>query len=131
MAFTAYADATRTYGEAQTVIFNRIQSSFGDAYEPVSSMFTCPVTGVYVIYLTVTSSVGNEFQALIYHEVSYSMAVWPDNDVDTRNTGSSTVVRDCDAGQRIWIRSQINGEMYGHPYGNRLSSFSVFLLYAY
>ena len=130
MAFTAYADATRTYGEAQTVIFNRIQSSFGDAYEPVSSMFTCPVTGVYVIYLTVTSNVGSQFRAFIYHE-GYTMAVWPDNDVDTRNTGSTSVILDCEAEQRIWIRAQINGDMYGNPNDARISSFSGFLLHAY
>ena len=133
MSFTAYADASRYYGEHQPVLFNRVLSQFGNAYNPVSSTFTCPVTGVYVISVTVTSIIGDRMRCQIMWESSVYLSAYGDNDGSTYNSASATQIIECAAGERIWIRS--NGSsgntMYGDGSAFRLSSFCGFLLHAY
>ena len=125
-------DAHRNYGEHETILFNEVLSNFGGGYDPVSSMFTCPVSGVYVISLTVASSIGEKrLQAQIYKEATLHTTALADDHADAVTTGSMTSVLSCEAGERIWVRSQnTDSQMNGSGGCCRRSSVSGFLLHA-
>ena len=132
VAFTAYANATRDYDDHQPVVFNYVLSQFGDAYNPVSSTFTCPVAGVYVISVTVTTATNKEMRCQIMLESSLRLSAFGGNDESSFNSASTTEVVECGAGERIWTRSYSTGNtMYGQGNVARRSSFSGFLLHAY
>ena len=132
IAFTAGASTTRNYSAEQTVLFDDVLSNFGGGYDPVSSMFTCPVSGVYVISLTVTSFAGDKrIQGEIFKEASRHTAALADDHTNAVTSGSATAVLSCEAGERIWVRSyNANSEMHGSNDCCRKSSMSCFLLYA-
>ena len=132
MAFTAYPNASRDYDDHQPVVFNYVLSQFGDAYNPVSSTFTCPVAGVYVISVTVTTTTNNIMRCQLMWESSIRLSVFASLDESSSHSGSVTEVVECEAGERIWVRSYSTGNrMYGNGSAARRSSFSGFLLHAY
>ena len=107
-------------------------SNFGGGYDPVSSMFTCPVSGVYVISLTVMSPPGTNFiQGQVMKETEIYTSTLADDHSDAYTSSSTTSVLRCEAGERIWVRSDNeNSVMYGSGAQHRLSTVSGFLLYA-
>ena len=90
------------------------------------------MAGVYVISVTVTAVTNYVMRCQIMLESSIRLSAFGDNDESSYNSGSATEVVECDAGERIWARSDGTGNrMYGQGYSNRWSSFSGFLLHAY
>ena len=133
VGFTAYASTSRTYGSYDPVIFDGVLSNFGDAYDGISSTFTCPVTGVYVISLTLTSATGDYAQAQITKESSSMLAAYADNDEASFNVAAVTSVFECSAGERVWVRTNASGSqrLYGSTGVFQRTGFSGFLLNAY
>ena len=93
-------------------------------------MFTCPVSGVYVISVTVTSDVGSIARGRIVKESTTSLGAFADNDGSVRNVASVTSVLECSHGERVWVRSEFSGvDVINGDY--QRTGFSGFLLYAY
>ena len=132
MAFSAYPDETRDYGDHEHIIFNDVLSQFGDAYNPVSSTFTCPVAGVYVISVTATTTPYYVIRCQIMWESSIRLNALGDSvDANVYDSGSVTAIVECDAGERIWARSDLTDNRLTSGGSYRWSSFSGFLLHAY
>ena len=45
IGFTAYATADIIFDPPETVIFDGVVSNYGGAYDSMTGVFTCPVTG--------------------------------------------------------------------------------------
>ena len=133
VGFTAYSSTSRAYGGHDPVIFDGVLANFGGAYDSISSTFTCPVTGVYVISLTLTSTVGEQAQAQITKESSRMLAALADNDEASLNVAAVTSVFECGAGERVWVRTDANSPqgVYGSTGDGLRTGFSGFLLNAY
>ena len=133
MAFTAYPNASRDYDDHQPVVFNYVLSQFGDAYNPVSSTFTCPVAGVYVISVTATTTPYYVIRCQIMWESSIRLNALGDSaEANVWDSGAVTQIIECNAGERIWARSDLTGNRLSSAESSaRWSSFSGFLLHAY
>ena len=51
-AFTAWKNAYESYTEGDVIRFENVLSNIGNAYNPITSRFTCPVTGYYFVNLS-------------------------------------------------------------------------------
>lgn len=78
-------NGTFGYTNRQTVIFDSVITNMGDAYDPYTGIFSCQVTGVYVMMISLTSrantdarlaltSVGaeprNEYARCLFHQTN-------------------------------------------------------------
>ena len=92
-------------------------------------MFTCPVSGIYVITVSVTSVIGYNVDVQIMRENVIDVAAFADNDESVQTAATTTSVMSCDAGERIWIRTDSStSRIHGHGSTNRHTSIAGFLL---
>ena len=136
IGFTTYAAQTRVYDNYRPIIFDGVLFNSGASYDPISSMFTCPVTGVYVISLAVFAETPTyHVRVNIRIEEGANLAAYADNEDFTASTASVTAVIECDAGQRVWVATESGSNshnLFGTDHPNQLrTSFSGFLLHAY
>ena len=129
VGFTAAANTTRQYLTYQPLLFQDVRTNIGGAYDDSSSVFTCPVTGVYVISVSVTSSINQTITGRIRIEKQTYVLASGDIDPVSQNSGSAMVVEYCIQGENIWIESGTNEFHETHGNSPSRSSFSAFLLY--
>lgn len=132
IGFTAYVETKRTYNIFEPVIFETTLSNIGNAYDSHSSIFTCPVTGVYVITVSVTGRPGTVSDVNIMQDNQWLVSAYADSAADHISAATMTAVVECTSGQRIWVESAQLSTTYGdHVAYWRSTAFSGFLLNAY
>ena len=47
--FTAWKNENQAYEIGDVITFENLISDYGSAYDPVTSYFTCPITGPYLV----------------------------------------------------------------------------------
>ena len=130
IGFSAYATADVDYASSGAiVIFDDVVSNFGGYYDNASSIFWCPVNGVYLVFVnimgTATATANVE---IMVDDVPVGRAR-ADMDAANQNKGSGFVLVDCSVGQNVWIMNNYNSQVVFA--GTRQSTFSVYLLHAY
>lgn len=127
VAFTAIkTGGTQEINAGDVATFETTVTNLGYHYNPITSLFTCPVTGLYFITASPLSD-----NCLI----RTSIVLEGSGLVNTRAQSSgydqsgNSVFVECEGGQRIWVEGMHDGEcMYG---GTSYSSFSGMLLIRY
>lgn len=130
VGFTAYVSAGRRYSTNEPVIFDTILFNIGDAFDPISSIFTCPVTGVYVVTVSVASYSSGYAQVIIVKEGQKQTGVFADDVSGQISAASTSAVTACIAGERVWVESTAGATSIRANVDVRDTSFSVFLLNA-
>ena len=133
VAFSAYDTVSRYYDQYEAVVFDGNFTNFGGGYDPVSSMFTCPVSGVYVVSVTFTTYDERYAYGSITHEGMVLHGAYADDGARTRSSAATVSVFECTAGDRVWVRTGASTSHRTHggaDYLDNTSGFSGFLLYA-
>ena len=130
IGFSAYATAEKDYPVAGAIVmFDGVISNFGGYYNNASSIFWCPVDGVYFVFVNVMGNTSaNANVDIMVDDVPVGRAR-ADMDVANQNKGSGFVLVDCSVGQNIWIKNNYDNQALFA--GSRQSTFSGYLLHAY
>ena len=130
VAFTARATDTRDYQIGDIVLFDSAITNVGHFYITNTSSFICPFDGVYSFSASYYSGQDHNLYADIMLDNEQILRGYAPFDVDRYTHGSSMVVTECNAGQRVWTRCWGNDDrMFASD--TIQSHFSGFALYRY
>lgn len=129
VAFTATmpVDGTTNRGDLLPLVYKIVVTNIGDAYDPVTGVFTAPISGVYYFsfhsfYWGGTGSTGG---SLYFNEKK--IVSWHGKDLLYTVSGSNSAVLELKPGDTVyvglWPKSKISDN------SNHYSSFSGYLLY--
>ena len=103
MAFTAGVTSSSTTWNSGTLIFNSVILNVGNGYNPSTGVFTSPVAGTYVFYVT---AIEYSTQYLLVDIVlnSVSKVRLEGNNSATFQTGTNMVVLNLQKGDSVLVR---------------------------
>ena len=114
------------------IIFDKITTNQGGAYDGRSGTFTAPVNGVYVFSLTIgllgysSYTYQGTFQLMVNGDVQLSLYLDTHSQSGSVSSASGTAVLTLDYGDTVLVVSkETNNYIVGHP---EYSYFSGFLL---
>ena len=127
IGFSAYPGQSRTYPGAsfEPAIFDVNITNPVSSYDPISSSFTCPITGLYTFSLTIFN------QLDLYASIKVNIddleigSVYADEGQGQQQSGV-TVVVECGAGQRVWLETCCSQQSSLSSF--KYNSFSGFLI---
>ena len=103
VAFTAGVTSSSTTWNSGTLIFNSVILNVGNGYNPSTGVFTSPVAGTYVFYVSAVEYNKQELRVdIVLNSVSkvrtmgYSDAAF--------QTGTNMVVLNLQKGDSVWVR---------------------------
>ena len=134
VGFSVYAEDEYQYPNSGEIIrFPLLMTNNGGHYDPINSMFTCPLNGTYYFTFSLyTSHLSDGERTAAYIEKDgekFSEAYCGKDGPDNLYTQCSTsAVIHCHLGQRVFVKNRYSGtKLYG--VANR-SNFSGFLIHA-
>ena len=103
IAFSARPFNVRSYDceNMEPGIFDDILTDTTENYNRLSSSYTCPVKGSYMFTLTLNNFVDTFVRGNIMVDDFTTASV---NCGDDRNQASNSVIWNCRAGERVWVR---------------------------
>lgn len=127
VGFTAYITSDVTTSASQPVIFDSVYLNIGSGYNPVSGLFTCPVSGIYAFSVSMLVVYQRQFISLqlvqvigFNEEISYTRAHGDNYDW---NSGSLFAIIECEYENVVYVRANARGVLV-YDY----TSFSGYLL---
>ncbi|XP_022293098.2 uncharacterized protein LOC111103844 [Crassostrea virginica] len=103
VAFTAGVTATSTTWNSGTLIFNSVILNVGNGYNPSTGVFTSPMTGTFVFYVTaVEYSKQDLYVDIVLNSVSKVRTIGESN--AGYQTGTNMVVLNLQKGDSVWVR---------------------------
>ncbi|KAH3730427.1 complement C1q tumor necrosis factor-related protein 3-like [Dreissena polymorpha] len=127
-AFTACVQGFDTnFGNHQTIIFEKVITNVGNAYNPNNGEFTAPISGVYAFHVSLMVF----YQSETYFQIVKDGQLIDDMYVDGHSTNELTTggefwVLQLNAGSQVWIRTGRAGD---RMHGNCHTMFSGFFLF--
>ena len=129
VAFTAFANETRSYASNSLVIFDGIVSNVGNHYSTDTSIFTCPYNGLFLFSLSFNAYDKDDMEAEIMLENEGLVMVLANSNGFSQASG--IVLTECNVGDIIWVRCVRGGDsMYGNQ-TYRWSHISGTIIQAY
>ena len=113
VGFSALISGTseEQYPGGSILPFNNVLTNIGDAYNPETRLFTCPVDGLYMfsVNVQVSSDVNGQIAAdIISSRVGQLAQVWAINYSTEDYAAASTVVSaECFSGERIFVQAVV------------------------
>ena len=131
IAFSTYATEERQYNctnSTEPAVFRGIQADTTDSFDTLAFSFTCPVSGYYLLTLTVRNLVNTHALMRIYIESQQRAGVscmdgTGEHDIQQ---ASNTVIAECEAGERVWLRSKCENDSGAD--NERFLAFAGFLI---
>uniref|UniRef100_UPI0037E77645 complement C1q-like protein 4 n=1 Tax=Semicossyphus pulcher TaxID=241346 RepID=UPI0037E77645 len=109
-----------------TLIFRRVITNIGKAYNRATGIFTAPVSGVY--YFTIFFHAGGEHEAkLLLFKNSELMVMTHDHksDTETADNGGNAVFMELQRGDHVYVRLPANSIIWGYDHHTTFSGFLV------
>ena len=130
VAFTASASMNRYYEQYDIVLFDSVITNTGNHYNAETSAFVCPYDGVFSFSASFYSGYNDEFYLDIMRDDEQIIRGNADYFASKYINAMSTVVIECNAGQRVWARcGHSYGDMYSDSY--KQSHFTGFALHRF
>lgn len=103
VAFTTSVTSSTSTWNSGTLIFDEIITNVGNGYNPSTGVFTSPISGTYVFYVTAVDY-GAKFLAIdiVLNSVSKARAYCSHS--TTYQTGTNMVVLELQKGDSVWVR---------------------------
>ncbi|XP_029516629.1 collagen alpha-2(VIII) chain-like isoform X2 [Oncorhynchus nerka] len=117
------------FNSITTLVYRRVITNIGKAYNPNTGVFTAPVRGLYYIRFTAMGLKGPQsVDAHIYHNDKSVMFNHQNNDNGRNRFLSNALTLELEAGDVVYMRLPVNQELYDEKSSN-YSTFSGFLLF--
>ena len=125
VAFTAGVTSSSTTWNSGTLIFNSVILNVGTGYNPSTGIFTSPVAGMYVFYVTAVEFNKQDLRVdIVLNSVSKVRTIGFSD--ANHQTGTNMVVLNLQKGDSVWVRHQ-----YGKGYWTQsvpATTFTGFLI---
>ncbi|XP_008295308.1 complement C1q tumor necrosis factor-related protein 3-like [Stegastes partitus] len=107
-----------------TMLFKKVTTNIGNAYDKDTGIFTAPVKGLY--YLRFTGCVGNSgtLNAALFKNGINMFAIY--NTLGTHSSGSNGMTLELEKGDQVWIILWPSSSVFDQ---SRLTTFSGFLVF--
>ena len=125
VAFTAGVTSDNATWSSGTLIFNVAISNNGNGYNPRTGVFTSPMAGTYVFYVTVVEYLKQHLMVDIVQNSVSKVRLLGANDA-AYQTGTNMVVLNLQKGDRVWVR-HVSGTGYD-THDVTLTTFTGFLI---
>nr|XP_022293098.1 uncharacterized protein LOC111103844 [Crassostrea virginica] len=110
VAFTAGVTSYSTTWNSGTLVFNSVILNVGTGYNPSTGIFTSPVAGTYVFYVTAVEFNTQYLRVdIVLNSVSKVRALGESN--AAYQTGTNMVVLNLQKGDSVWVR-YVSGKGY-------------------
>uniref|UniRef100_A0A4W5LC50 Cerebellin 17 n=1 Tax=Hucho hucho TaxID=62062 RepID=A0A4W5LC50_9TELE len=117
------------FNSITTLVYRRVITNIGKAYNPNTGVFTAPVRGLYYIRFTAMGLKGPQsIGPYIYHNDKSVMFNHQNNDNGHNRFLSNALTLELEAGDVVYMRLPVNQELYDEKSSN-YSTFSGFLLF--
>lgn len=123
IALTASAASVISYSQDQVVKFTSLKEN-NDDYDPGTGRFTCPITGVYYVTVSLRRHNSQPLYVDVYQSDNRIIRVYDNATTNPGNTVSNAALVSCSQGEYIEMRGFGSGEVYGEE-TIAYSSFSV------
>ena len=100
VAFTAYSSNATYSTEGEVIQFQEVLTNIGDAFDVTTGMFTCPISGYYMFYLSMTSSADAPFEADLYRGDTYLITI--ESDELEENQSANMATTECVQGEQTY-----------------------------
>ncbi|XP_062591336.1 multimerin-2-like [Saccostrea cucullata] len=129
VAFTAGVTTTSTVWNSGTLVFNKVINNVGGGYNPNTGIFTAPLNGDYVFYVSI-QSYSNDYSIYIDIVLNGSSKVramaYKLNSNDGYETGTNMVTLRLQQGDTVWVK-HYSGTGYYTLSDAPITTFSGFL----
>ncbi|XP_078316918.1 uncharacterized protein LOC111103853 [Crassostrea virginica] len=125
VAFTAGVTSDSTTWNSGTLIFNSVILNVGNGYNPSTGIFTSPVAGTYVFYVTAVEYIKQYLMVDIVLNSVSKVRTMGHNDA-AYQTGTNMVVLNLQKGDSVWVR-HYSGKGY-YTYSVPVTTFTGFLV---
>lgn len=123
--FASLTQHLGSLGENQSIPFDRVLTNIGNAYHSTSGIFIAPVTGIYVLSLTMLSFGDAQASYRLLMNGSVVVPIYHQPATGGYDSASATVVLQLAQGDDVRVANNI---VNNHVHGNNLSFFAGFLL---
>ncbi|XP_069125691.1 complement C1q-like protein 3 [Argopecten irradians] len=131
VAFYSYVKQHLTnLGHNQPIIFDKVVTNVGNAYDLQSGMFRCGVSGIYVFNIHLLALPGKDIQTELMKDGSAVGYVYAGGQSGTFDHGGNTVILELAEGDSVWLRNT-DFTQPGATLDFLFSTFSGFLLFPY
>nr|XP_022293094.1 uncharacterized protein LOC111103841 [Crassostrea virginica] len=111
VAFTAGVTSDSTTWNSGTLIFNSVILNVGNGYNPSTGVFTSPVAGTYVFYVTAVESIKQDLRVdIVLNSVSKVRTIGFHD--AAFQTGTNMVVLNLKKGDSVWVRHYFGKGFY-------------------
>ena len=125
MAFTAGVTSYSTTWNSETLIFNSVILNVGNGYNPSTGVFTSPVAGTYIFYVTAVEYNKQYLMVDIVLNSVSKVKLVGDNEA-VYQTGTNMVVLNLQKGDSVWVRHSQGNGYYSHNVP--ITTFSGFMI---
>ena len=125
MAFTAGVTSSSSTWNSGTLIFTSVILNVGNGYNPSTGVFTPPVAGTYVFYVTAVEYDHQYLHVDIVLNSVSKVTLLGENDTGYQ-TGTNMVVLNLQKGDSVWVR-HVSGKGYW-SWSAPATTFSGFLI---
>ena len=127
VGFSAWASTSINYDENQVFRFPNVTYNLGGAYSGVTSLFTCPVDGMYAMHVTLLVDDNSDLVADILLDGDVLATVLCDD--NESHMCSNMAVFECGAAQQVWVQTVTNADHEALvDDGRHFNTFSGYLI---
>ncbi|KAK3106267.1 hypothetical protein FSP39_016341 [Pinctada imbricata] len=118
IAFTVSSSKNLQNHNNQRIIYDKVITNTGNAYNKTTGIFTCPVPGTYVFtWSTKSNSAKQSCYAFIYHNGHKLMMTYSyEHTGGYHEVASNTIVLSLKKNELVWIGTTHGTYCYGYPY---------------
>ena len=120
--------AISNLGAGQTILFDKVITNVGNAYDNMTGIFTAPVRAVYVFEMTLMTDPGKYQYLELVQNGQHILFNYGQGAAGQLDSTSRTVTVELAKGAKVWIRTR-NTASHGSGvvHGNTFSTFSGWL----
>ncbi|CAB1345456.1 unnamed protein product, partial [Coregonus sp. 'balchen'] len=131
VAFSATLGISGTIGPVSneiTLVFRRVLSNIGNAYNPTTGIFTAPVRGLYHFTFTAFDWGWSTTGASLCHNGQRMVSVYDEKEGGSSESSSNSATFLLQVGEQVYVALWSDGRRISDN-GNHYSSFNGFLLF--